>query len=68
MFDVKQLLMRQEQWQLARAKLSWPEKVRMAEAVRAAVLQLWTSTVRHRPDNRTGYEFRNSGDTQLDSK
>lgn len=43
MIDVKQLLIRQAQWQQARARLSWEEKVRMAEAVREAVQQLQDS-------------------------
>lgn len=34
MLDVKRLLERQEAWQKSRRLLSWPEKLRMAEALR----------------------------------
>ena len=40
MTDVRQLLARQVEWQRARGGLSWPEKVRMAETMREAILQL----------------------------
>jgi hypothetical protein len=36
-FDVKQMLIRQEAWQASRRLLSWPEKLRMAEAIRETV-------------------------------
>ena len=39
MTDVRRLLERQAEWQKARGGLSWPEKVRMAEAMREAILQ-----------------------------
>ena len=40
MTDVRRLLERQAEWQKARGSLSWPEKVRMAEAMREVILQL----------------------------
>ena len=40
MTDVRRLLERQAEWQRARGGLSWPEKVRMAEAMREAIHQL----------------------------
>ncbi len=40
MTDVRQLLDRQAEWQKARRGLSWPEKIRMAEALREMVHQL----------------------------
>ena len=40
MTDVRRLFERQAEWQRARRGLSWPEKVRMAEAMREAILQL----------------------------
>lgn len=39
MDEVQQLLERQARWQKARKDLSWPEKVRMAEAVRESTRQ-----------------------------
>ena len=44
MFDVKRLLEKQAQWQRNRASLSWPEKIRMVEAIRESVQQLRAST------------------------
>jgi len=38
--DVKELLRRQAAWQRTRGSLSWSEKVRMVEAIRASILQL----------------------------
>ncbi len=40
MTDVQRLLQRHAEWQKARGGLSWPEKVRMAEAMREAIHQL----------------------------
>ena len=40
MTDVRRLLERQAEWQKARRGLSWPEKIRMAEAMRDAIRQL----------------------------
>ena len=40
MSEVINLLKRQAAWQKSRKDLSWPEKIRMAEAVRESVLQL----------------------------
>ncbi len=37
MTDTRELLERQAQWQKGRAALTWPEKIRMAEAVRESV-------------------------------
>jgi hypothetical protein len=38
--EIRKLLERQAEWQKSRAKLSWAEKVRMAEAVREDVARL----------------------------
>ena len=40
MLDVRQLLERQAAWQKSRKSLTWPEKIRMAEAIRESVLEL----------------------------
>ena len=39
MLDVMQMLERQKAWQVSRRLLSWPEKLRMAEALREAALE-----------------------------
>ena len=38
--EVQLMLERQDVWQKARRHLSWPEKIRMAEVMRDAALQL----------------------------
>jgi hypothetical protein len=40
MTDVRKLLERQAAWQKSRASLPWPDKVRIAERVRASVVRL----------------------------
>jgi hypothetical protein len=40
MSDIQKLLERQAEWQKSRKSLSWPEKIRMAEAIRESVLQI----------------------------
>lgn len=40
MDDVKKLLERQAVWQKGRKSLPWPEKIRIAEAIRESILQL----------------------------
>lgn len=40
MNDVRPLLERQAAWQKTRVHLSWPEKIRQAEVLRAALLSL----------------------------
>jgi len=40
MSDIQELLERQARWQKTRKNLTWPEKIRMAERVRASILQL----------------------------
>ena len=40
MNDIRDLLRRQARWQKARKDLPWPEKIRMAEAIRDSVLEL----------------------------
>lgn len=40
MDDVKKLLERQAAWQKGRKSLPWPEKIRIAEAIRESILQL----------------------------
>lgn len=37
MNEIEQLLERQARWQKSRKALSWPEKIRMAEQIRASV-------------------------------
>ncbi len=39
MTDIRHLLERQADWQKARGGLSWPEKIRMAEAMRETLRQ-----------------------------
>lgn len=39
MTDIRHLLERQAEWQMARGGLSWPEKIRMAEAMRETLRQ-----------------------------
>lgn len=39
MTDIRHLLERQAEWQKARGGLSWPEKIRMAEAMRETLRQ-----------------------------
>ena len=43
MFDVKTMLERQARWQHSRAKLSWTEKLRMAEILRESALAMGSS-------------------------
>jgi hypothetical protein len=40
MDDVMKLLERQAAWQKGRKSLPWPEKIRIAEAVRESILQI----------------------------
>jgi hypothetical protein len=40
MSDVQNTFERQAQWQRRRADLTWPEKIRQAEVMREAILQL----------------------------
>ena len=40
MDDVKKLLERQALWQKGRKSLPWPEKIRIAEAIRESILQI----------------------------
>ena len=49
MSEIQELLQRQAAWQKRLAGLSWPEKIRMAEAVRPSVLQLVRSGRRVTP-------------------
>ena len=37
MRDIQKMLERQARWQKGRAALSWPEKIRMAEAIRESI-------------------------------
>jgi len=39
MTDIRHLLERQAEWQKDRGSLSWPEKIRMAEAMRETLRQ-----------------------------
>ena len=50
MSDTQELLERQARWQKARKNLTWSEKLRMAERVRATILKLRASeSERRRP-------------------
>ena len=40
MDDVKKLLERQALWQKSRKSLPWPEKIRIAEAIRESIQQI----------------------------
>jgi hypothetical protein len=40
MLDIYELLQRQARWQRGRTRLSWPEKLRMVEAIQESVKQL----------------------------
>lgn len=40
MTEMRELFERQAAWQAGRRRLSWPEKVRMAAAIRDSVIQL----------------------------
>jgi hypothetical protein len=40
MTDTRELFERQAAWQAGRRRLSWPEKVRMAEAIRESLVRL----------------------------
>jgi len=42
MTEIEQLLARQARWQKSRKALSWPEKIRRAEQIRASVAR-WRS-------------------------
>lgn len=57
MFDVKTMLERQARWQHSRAKLSWTEKLRMAEILRESALAMGSS--RGTSDLRTKQETGN---------
>ena len=46
MGEANELLKRQAVWQKQRRKLSWPEKMRMAEAVRESVVKLRATFVK----------------------
>jgi len=43
MFDVKKIFERQANWQKSRAKLSWTEKLRLAEILQEAALAMGSS-------------------------
>lgn len=58
MTDMRRLLERQAEWQKTRNRLSWPEKVRMAEAVRESLRQF-----RRAPSERTGPPSRSGAAT-----
>ena len=49
MNDVNTMFKRHADWQRARARLSWPEKIRQAEAMRNAVRLLRTRPPAPRP-------------------
>jgi len=43
MNDIRQLFERQAEWQKRRTRLSWAEKIRMAEALQATVRRMRAS-------------------------
>lgn len=49
MSDIQKLLEKQARWQKNRKKLSWAEKVRMAERVRADAARWFSSARKARP-------------------
>lgn len=57
MTDIAALLERQARWQKSRAKLSWPEKIRIAERLRDDIEKLRTN----RPDAKSGANHPESG-------
>lgn len=58
MFDVKKMFERQARWQHSRAKLSWTEKLHIAETLRKAAIDMGSS---HRKSNsQTKQEAGNS--------
>jgi AAA+ ATPase superfamily predicted ATPase len=56
MDDLKTLFERQARWQLSRAKLSWTEKLRMAEILREAALAMGSS--QRKPEIPAGSEIK----------
>jgi hypothetical protein len=59
MSDAKKSFELQAQWQRRRADLTWPEKIRQAEAMREAILQLRannpaSATKLHDPESPAG--------------
>ncbi|OGP21760.1 MAG: hypothetical protein A2038_04925 [Deltaproteobacteria bacterium GWA2_57_13] len=56
MSDIQQLLERQAEWQKSRKSLSWPEKIRMVEAIRESILQFRRAGRRMTPsDSASGW-------------
>ena len=51
MNEVQALLEKQARWQKSRQALSWPEKIRMAEAIRETARQL--RQMQHEPSRDT---------------
>ena len=51
MTDLKEMLDRQARWQKSRALLTWPEKMRMVEAVRESVQALRAQAVQKQPES-----------------
>lgn len=49
MSDVRERLERAAQWQRGRKALSWPEKIRLAEAIRDSLAQLRQSRLSRAP-------------------
>lgn len=54
MTDVHQLLARQALWQKHRKDLPWPEKIRMVEAIREAIVRLRATAPRKRVEGHNG--------------
>lgn len=51
---VQELLQRQERWQKGRKDLSWPEKLRLAAALRDSLLALAAERKRRQRTDRRG--------------
>jgi hypothetical protein len=45
MSEIEKLLRKQTEWQKGRKELSWPEKIRMVEAIRDSILALRRTAV-----------------------
>jgi len=54
MTDIHQLLARQALWQKHLKDLAWPEKIRMVEATREAIVRLRATAPRKRVEERNG--------------
>ncbi len=63
MIDVEEMLYRQAQWQRSLAKLSWEEKLRMAETLRRAALLMAQARARRREVQSSRRDGESSGES-----